>query len=41
MLKFEIFAPTKNAGQNPGTTKIPFPLRAGDKKLKAQILFMG
>ena len=40
MLKFHkkltssFFAPTRkrDAGQNPGTTKIPLPLRAGDKK---------
>ena len=42
MLKFQkdltssfwVFAPTRkrDAGQNPGVTKIPLPLRAGDKK---------
>ena len=38
MLKFQkdltvVFAPTRkrDAGQNPGATKIPLPLRAGDK----------
>ena len=31
---FLVFAPTRkrNAGQNPGATKIPLPIRAGDKK---------
>ena len=33
-----VFAPTRKrgAGQNPGATKIPLPLRAGDKKLFTQ-----
>ena len=31
---FWVFAPTRkrDAGQNPGATKIPLPLRVGDKK---------
>ena len=31
---FLVFEPTRkrDAGQNPGATKIPLPLRAGDKK---------
>ena len=31
-----VFAPTRkrDVGQNPGATKIPLPLRAGDKKCK-------
>ena len=43
MLKFQnklkssfcVFAPTRkrDAGQNPGATKIPLPLRAGDKNV--------
>ena len=30
---FRVFAPTRkrDAGQNPGATKIPLPLPAGDK----------
>ena len=32
--RFCVFAPARkpDAGQNPGATKIPLPLRAGDKK---------
>ena len=39
-----VFVPTKNvtpdAGQNPGATKIPLPLRAGDKSGTISLLFI-
>ena len=43
MLKFQkVFAPTRkcHAGQNPGATKIPLPLRAGDKNPPSLMTFL-
>ena len=50
MLKFQkdlissflVFAPTRkrDAGQNPGATKIPLPLRAGDKNGSLMLYYL-